>query len=244
MAGVSVRTLHYYDQIGLLKPTRNDNNDYRLYDDEAVIRLQQILFFREMDFELAQIQAIMDAPDYDVLHALQDQKKLLELKRSRTETLIGTVEKTIAILTGDNPDSHMSMKSIFAGFSQEAVDAYKNEVKARWGTTGAYKQSQKRTQGWSKEDYRRVAQEYDAIAVELAALMDIDASDPTVQKLIVRQHAQINQFYDCSLEMYRSLGQMYVDDPRFRKNYDAHRPGLAVFLRDAINYYCDHQESQ
>ncbi len=241
MAGVTVRTLHHYDQIGLLKPTRNNTNDYRLYDDEAVIRLQQILFFREMDFELAQIQAIMDAPDYDVLQALRDQKKLLELKRTRTDTLINTVEKTIATLTNQG-DAHMSMRSVFAGFSQEAVDEYKEEVKARWGNTSAYKQSQNRTSAWSAEDYKRVAQEYDAIATELATLMNHAVSDPEVQQLISRQHAQINQFYDCSLEMFRALGQMYVDDIRFRSNYNKHRPGLAVYMRDAIQSYCDRQE--
>lgn len=138
----------------------------------------------------------------------------------------------------------MSMQSVFAGFSQEALDEYKDEVKARWGNTTLYKQSQKRTQKWSKEDYRRVAQEYDAIAIELAALMDHEPSHPEVQTLIARQHSQINQFYDCSLEMFRALGQMYVDDVRFRNNYNRHRPGLALFMRDAVDSYCDARERQ
>lgn len=243
MAGVSVRTLHHYDQIGLLQPTRNKTNGYRVYDDEAVITLQQILLFREMGFELSQIQNIMQTSEHNVLQALQDQKKLLELKRTRTDTLIDTVEKTIATLTNEHADSHMSMRSVFAGLSQEEIEAHKNEVYKRWGNTPEYRQSQQRTKHWSNKQYHQVAQEYDAIAKELAELMHEEVSHPKVQELIARQHAQISQFYDCSSEMFRALGAMYVDDARFRHTYDTHRSGLAVYMRDAINYYCNQQET-
>jgi DNA-binding transcriptional MerR regulator len=241
IAGVTVRTLHHYDAIGLLQPTRNETNGYRLYSDKDVLMLQQILFFRELEFSLDQITQMIHAPGFNEREVLQDQKKLLELKKKRIEGLVRTIAKTLENLKGGE---YMNNDDLFASFDDQELVENMKEAKERWGNTDAYKQSMEKVKHWTKDDYQRIKEEGKQLTQELADAMDNEIKSPEVQALIERHHQGIEYFYTCPMEMYRNLGQMYVDDPRFTKYYDKFRPGLALWLKDAIAYYCDHHEKK
>ncbi len=233
LAGISVRTLHYYDEIGLLMPSFVRTNGYRIYEDKELLKLQQILLFRELEFPLEQIKAMMTAKDFDVRRALRDQRKLLELKKTHIGNLIDMVD--IRLKGGE----HMT-DSAFGAFTDKTMEEFKEEARKRWGHTDAYKQSAERTRGWTKEDYNRIAEEGIKFTEALSKLMDLGVDDPKVQEMIGKHYEGIQRFYDCPLEMYKNLGAMYVDDPRFAAYYDKFRKGMAVFMRDAIAYYVRH----
>lgn len=238
-AGITVRTLHYYDEIGLLKPSFIKENGYRYYEERDAIRLQQILFFRELDFALEDIVQVINAPGYQMLKALADQKKLLEMKRSRLDDLLETIQKTmIKLKEGES----MSNEERFAAFANDQVEQYKDEVKARWGETEAYKQWAERSKHWTKADLQRINEEGQAIILALAQGMEKGIAHAEVQTQIERYFHYMNQFFDCPYQMYRGFGKMYVDDARFAKNFNKVAPHLAEFMRDAIAYYCDQHE--
>lgn len=236
IAGISVRTLHYYDEIGLLKPSSIGDNGYRYYAEKELVRLQQILFFRELAFPLEDIIKIMQSPTYDMEEALRQQRKLLEAKRKRITQLLQTIDKTL------KGGEHMNNDDLFAGFTEDQLEELKEEAKKRWGESDAYKQSAERTKHWTKEDYNRIAKEGKLLTQQLAKAMDLPIENSEVQKLIAQHHKSIEVFYDCSYEMYRGLGQLYVTDPRFTATYDKVRPGLAAWMQKAMNYYCDQHE--
>jgi DNA-binding transcriptional MerR regulator len=234
VAGISVRTLHYYDEIGLLKPSFVRPNGYRIYEQKELLKLQQILFFRELEFSLEQITEMIHAPNFNSKKVLADQRKLLELKKERIEKLILSVDKRLK-----GGEKNMDDTQLFGSFDDKQMEEYKKEAKKRWGHTEAWKQSQERTKHWTKADYKKIADEGNKFTAELAKLMDRGTEDEDVQKMIAQHYQGIQQFYDCSLEMYRGLGQLYVDDPRFGAYYNKFRSGMAVFMRDAIAYFCD-----
>lgn len=238
LAGVSARTLHYYDEIGLLKPSFIKENGYRYYQEKELVRLQQILFFRELEFPLEDITKMLSAPNFNQQEALKDQKKLLELKKKRITDLISSIDKTL------KGGETMNNNDLFASFDDKELKENMEEAKKRWGHTDAYKQSMERTKHWTKADYNRIKEEGKKFTQQLADAMDLDVKSDEVQKLVVQHHKGIETFYDCSYEMYRGLGNMYVNDPRFTAFYDKFRPGLAQWLRDAINYYCDTHEQK
>ncbi len=238
LAGISVRTLHYYDQIGLLVPSRMLANGYRQYSDADSNKLKQILFFKELEFSLDDIGRMMESPLYDIQQALEDQKTLLLLKKQRIEALIQTIEQTQKSKKGGT-----QMKKIFSVFSNDYIDKYKKEVEERWRNTEAYKQSQKRTKDWTKEDYLRIKEQTGELTKQLADAMKFGYDSKQFQSLVGKHHKSIEIFYDCPLSMYRSLGQMYVDDQRFTAFYDNAKKGLAICLRDGIAYYCDQRET-
>lgn len=240
LACVSVRTLHYYDEIDLLKPSYVHENGYRYYEQKELLRLQQILFFRELEFSLEQITKMMKSPTFNMAKALEDQKKMLEIKKKRINALIMTINTTIDSMKGG--ENKMSTNKLYDGFDKKEMEQYQEEAKQRWGDTDAYKQSQERTKNWTDADYKRIAQEGNIFTQKLANAMDKDIKSPKVQELVRQHHKGIETFYDCSYEMYRGLAEMYVADARFTKFYDKFRPGLAKWLRDAIMYYCDQQE--
>jgi len=238
-AGVTVRTLHYYDEIGLLKPSFLKENGYRCYEEKELVKLQQILYFRELDFALEDIVQIINAPGYKVLEALAEQRTLLAMKRARLDGLLVTIESTMKKL---KEGINMSTDELFAAFSESPFEQYKEEVKAKWGRTDAYRQSIERTRRWTKEDFERIKEEGQAITLSLAKLMGNGFAHAEVQAQIERHFQHINRFYDCSYEMYRNLGNMYCEDPRFAENYNTVAPHLAEFMRDAIAYYCSAHE--
>jgi len=239
LSGVSVRTLHYYDEVGLLKPARVAKNGYRQYEEQELMRLQQILFFRELEFSLEDIKRIMTSPGFDVMRALQDQKHLLSLKRARLQALMKTIDTTITSMTNNQK---MGDAELYDAFKDDDVKQYQDEVKQRWGNTDAYKQSMERTKKMTKKEMDKLKEDGKKHTQALADSMDKGPKHPDVQALIAKSHEGVNFFYDCSLDMFRNLGEMYVQDPRFTAYYEKFRPGLAVFMRDAIAYYCDNQK--
>jgi DNA-binding transcriptional MerR regulator len=240
LAGITVRTLHHYDQIRLLRPSRRTEAGYRLYGEEDLLRLQQILFFRELDFPLAEIREILDRPGFDQVAALRTHRRMLGERAARLDRLLNTVDRTIATLTSEDVVG-LTDDELYEGFApseREKLAGYEAEARDRWGEMAA--ESQKRVRRMSKDQWQLVGAEGGAINTAMAALMARPVATPEVQALMARQHAWIENFYPCSAEMFRGLGQMYVEDPRFTAAYDKVRPGLAVFMRDAMAYYAEH----
>ena len=241
MSGVTPRTLHYYDQIGLLKPVKSEKNGYRLYEERELLQLQQILFFRELNFSLADIKKIINQPDFVISQALQDHKKLIRLKQKKLEKLIKTIDKTI-----NHMSKHKKIKTeeLYDVFKDDDVKNYQEEVKKRWGNGQAYKQSMARVSKMTKSEMEAMKKQAKIFTQQLADAMDKKVTNTEVQKLVEQHYQGIQFFYNCPIDMYRNLGQMYVDDSRFTAYYDKFRPGLAKFVRDAINVYCDqHQKT-
>lgn len=240
LAGVSVRALHFYDKIGLLKPSFIKSNGYRYYEEKELIQLQQILFFRELEFSLQEIKEILLSPHFNTLEALQEQKKMLELKKNRLDNILKTIHNTIHSM---KKKKRIQEKQLFGSLSAKKLDAYKKEAKERWGHTDAYKQSQERLKDWAPDDYKRVQEEGGQILNAIVKSMDKGSHAKEVQKEIEKYHRHIGTFYDCSHEMFRCLGNMYSEDSRFAAFYENIHEGLADFMTQAINYYCDNHKT-
>ena len=237
LAGVSVRTLHHYDQIGLLTPSSRTAAGYRQYGADDLMRLQQILFFKELDVPLGEIRAILDDPEFDQIEALENHRRLLQLQAERLMQLVQTVDKTIHNLMEDTMT--LTDEELYEGFSKEQIESYQNEARERWGSTDAYQESQRRVGNMSKAQWNAVKQQGDEATRLMAGLMGRDPADPEVQAAIAKHHAWIENFYTAPAEMYAGLGQMYADDERFRAYYDAYAPDLADFMRDAMAIYAN-----
>jgi DNA-binding transcriptional MerR regulator len=235
LAGVSVRTLHYYDEIGLLKPSSVGKNGYRYYTDEALFRLQQILFYRELDLDLLQIKAILDGQDFDPVTALQSHRHRLQAKIDRLQTLIHTVDTTILHLVGE---VNMSKKKIFEGFSEEKQKQYEQEALKQWGEASV-KESLKLWNSYSKQQQEQIMQEGSQVYQDLVANMGHGPNSPAVQAILVRWHQHLRYFYEPSLEVLRGLGNGYNEHPDFNATFTAMHPDLPAFLQKAINHYVD-----
>lgn len=234
LTGVSVRTLHYYDEINLLKPAEIDeNNGYRFYDGTALERMQEILFYRELDFSLKSICEILSSPDYDKQKALTEQKKLLILKKERLERIISAIDNA--------EESEVVMKALNNNDYETARKQYESEAKERWGKTEAYKEHTEKTKDYSKNKWQSVTDGLDSIFGEFAECMksgntpDSEVAKALVEKL--QKHITDN-FYTCTNEILSGLGQMYVCDERFTQNIDKHGVGTAEFANKAIIEYC------
>lgn len=237
MASVSVRTLHHYDHIGLLRPAATSATGYRLYDAADLERLQQVLFFRELGFGLHQIKAILDSPGFDRKEALRAHRRLLVEQQKRLGELVELVGRTIDTL---ERGTTMDDRARFAGFDDAKLAEYREEARQRWGESDAFKESERRAATYAKADWKAIKAEGEEVALGIAARMDHDPAAPEVQEWIARHHRQIDgRFYRCSAEIYRGLGDLYVDDPRFTAFYDCVKPGLARFMRAAMHAYAD-----
>jgi DNA-binding transcriptional MerR regulator len=241
--GVSVRTLHHYDRIGLLKPETVSSAGYRLYSDENLERLQQILVFKEMDFSLHEIKDIIDRPEFNRKENLKKHKKLLLAKKKRLEEIIRTLEMTIDSIEGGY---QMENKDMFKGFDMKEIvehqRKYSEEAKERYGKETVEK-VEKRTAGYSSGDWAEIQNKTDEIYKRIIAGMDHGPEDPGVQQAVADWRQFItDHYYDCTQEIFRGLGDLYVDDPLFTKNIDKYQAGLAAFFKEAIHYYCDQQE--
>ncbi len=238
MAGVSVRTLHHYDQIGLLKPSSRSRAKYRYYTERELFRLQQILFFKELEVPLAEIAKILDDPSFDPVVALKTHRRLIEERIQRLTTLLATVDKTIRELKGEK--KMKSHEELYKGFSPEEKEqfaSYSEEARKKYDTK-MVDDVNARVSKWPKEKWDAVRKEWDDVVHQLATLKDKPVSDPVVQALVARHHANLENFFHAPAAMYKGLGNLYVEDPRFRKNFDAHGDGVADFLKEAIEYYC------
>ena len=223
LSGVSVRTLHHYDAMGLLKPTRVTEAGYRLYDDAALARLHTILLLRQLQFSLKQIKEILDSPGFDPVEALQEQIKLLEMQRQHLDELISHARQIQR--EGVIPMS-------FKAFDTTAMDEYAAEAKARWGRTEAYQEFEKK--GTSSGD--ALMEEF----VPIGALRHTDPASKEAQAAVARlQQCITDNYYTCTKQILGGLGRMYVEDERFRKNIDqAGGAGTADFISRAIEIYC------
>ncbi len=234
LTGVSVRTLHYYDEINLLKPAEIDeNNGYRFYDQAALERMQEILFYRELDFPLKSICEILSSPDYDKQKALAQQKKLLILKKERLERIISAIDNA--------EESEAVMKALNNNDYEVARKQYEAEAKERWGKTEAYKEHTEKTKDYSKDKWQSVTDGLDSIFGEFAVCMKSgNTSDSKAAKALVEklQKYITDNFYTCTNEILSGLGQMYVCDERFTQNIDKHGVGTAEFVNKAIIEYC------
>ena len=233
LSGVTVRTLHYYDEIGLLKPSKTTEAGYRMYSIEDLEKLQQILFFRELDFPLNEIKEIMINPKYDKIEALNKHKKLLIEKRKRIDGLVTLIDKTIK---GDN---NMSFKEFDNSKIEENKRKYAEEVKKRWGNTDAYKEYEKKTGSYDKNSWNTINEEMAEILKEFADNRDKDVNSDIVQSLVEKWRGYITlNFYNCTKEILSCLGLMYTGDERFKENIDKYGEGTSEFMAKAIEIYC------
>ena len=232
--GVSVRTLHYYDEIGLLKPATTDKHSgYRYYDEKSAERMFEIIFLREMDFSLKSIKDILSSPNYNKKEAFRKQKELLLLKKSRLDRLISALEKA--------EKGEFDMKSLSNNEYENAKNSYEKEVKEKWGHTDAYKESQEKTANYSKEKWNDTTDGLMAVFGEFAEIMKSGKDADSDEAIAIAEKLQTyitENFYTCTKEILSGLGEMYVLDERFKANIDQYGEGTAEYARDAIRNYC------
>ena len=228
--GVSVRTLHYYDEIGLLTPAFVDQSTgYRFYDENSLLRMQEILFYRELDFSLKSIGEILSSPNHDKNKALKEQKHLLTLKKERLERLISAI------------DGAVNGEYVMKAYDNSEFEKHKDEAKEKWGKTDAYREHAQRTKNYSKQKWNDLAAGMDHIMAEFALCMRKDETpDSAVAQILVKllQNHITENYYLCTNEILAGLGQMYVADERFKNNIDKHADGTAAFICEAIEVYC------
>ena len=231
ITGVSVRTLHHYDAIGLLKPAKVTDAGYRLYDDTSLMHLQHILLFRELQFPLKEIKDILDSPNFDPSAALTQQIELLELQYKRMGELISYAREIQT--KGIN-------KMDFNVFDTSELEQYKAEAKEKWGNTKAYQEYTEKVKNKTDKDFAENAEQLMGIFAELGTLKtDSPASEAAQAKIKALQNFITEHYYTCTDEILSGLGEMYVGDERMKKNIDkAGGEGTAVFVREAIKIYC------
>lgn len=231
LTGVSVRTLHYYDRIGLLRPSDVTDAGYRLYDDTALERLQQILLFRELEFPLKEIGNILDAPDFDRGKALSQQIKLLTLKKEHLEHLIDFAREIKQ--TGEK-------KMDFSAFDTKKIEAYTARAKESWGQTSAWQEYEQKSKDWGEAEQKTVTEEMMEIFTEFGNLRTYAPEAGEVQAQVNKLQSYITgHFYTCTPEILSSLGVMYEADGEFTANIDAAGgDGTAKFVAEAIAVYC------
>ena len=225
LTGVSVRTLHHYDAVGLLRPTRVTEAGYRLYDEAALERLHSILLYRELEFSLEEIRKLLDEPGFDPMEALDSQIRLLEEKKERLEAVLSQAKQ-------------MREKGSF-GMKKEHFDKYSQEAKARWGETAAWKEYEEKSEGRTRDRERELGEGLMEIFARMGKLRHQDPASPEAQALVRELQRYITEhYYTCTPQILRGLGQMYAAGGEFTENIDkAGGEGTALFARDAIEAY-------
>ncbi|WP_101789570.1 MerR family transcriptional regulator [Nonomuraea indica] len=235
LAGVTVRTLHHYDEIGLLTPSERTRAGYRRYTDDDLLRLQQVLLYRELGFPLEEIAVILDEPHSDELTHLRRQHELLRIKSERIREMIAAVERAMEARAMNIRLTPEERFEVFGDFRPEDHDA---EVERRWGDTRQYAESRRRVASYTKADWLHLKAEAATITEDLAAAFKagLPADGQQAMDLAERHRGHISRwFYECSYEIHQCLGELYVTDPRFTATFDAIVPGLADYLRLAIH---------
>lgn len=233
LAGVTVRTLHHYDAVGLVVPSERTAAGYRLYSTRDLERLQLVLFYRELGFGLAEIGALLDGPGSDRGQALRTQRDLLTAQGRRLDRMIAAVVTAIA---AHEEGETMSDETMFAVFGEEQREL-QAEAEQRWGETDAYRQSRSRTADYTAQDWEDLKVESEAILLHIAEVFrsGAPADGEAAMDAVEAHRVQVSErFYDCSHQMHVQLGESYVQDPRFNATYEDLEPGLAVWVRDAI----------
>lgn len=231
LTGVSIRTLQYYDTIGLLKPNGHTEAGYRLYDDTALERLQQILLFKELEFSLKEIKSMINAPDFDRDKAMEQQIELLTMKKEHLENLIDFARK-IKTTGVKNMD--------FTVFDTKKIDEYAKRAKEQWGQTPEYREYEEKTKDWTNQDQQDVMKNFMLIFAEFGKMRTEAPSSEKVQCEVEKLQNFISEhFYQCSDEILSGLGQMYASGGEFTQNIDKMGgEGTARFTADAIEVYC------
>jgi len=239
MAGVSVRTLHYYDQTGLLKPSVRTEAGYRLYGEKELLRLQQILFYKELDFPLQEIHDILDDPDFDLIMALKKHKQAIKDRRNRLGVLMTTIDKTILTLKGER---HMlTNDELYAGFPKEKAEAYRKEAIDKYGAETIEK-SEAKLRKMSKEDIAALKKESEDIIYAINGLITLDPTDVQVQKQVARHYENTLKWWggavpdDKIAEAYTGLANLYVEDDRF---YASEGADFKRFLNQAMLHFVE-----
>ncbi len=238
LAGVSVRTLHYYDELGLLVPESVGANGYRHYGEQSILKLQQILFYRELELSLEEIGDILGAPGFDVVEALHSHREALQGRVKRLERLLQTVDETIQQLKGNQT---MNAKGLFAGFSEEEQEKYAREAEQMYDPE-TVRASNRKWKAYSQDEKQRILAEGGAVITDMAKLMSKKASDPQVQAVVARWHKNLQHFWSPNDEQLLGLADLYNDDPRFKANYEQVAAGLAGFMREAIRVYVNNRK--
>ncbi|SEW52148.1 MerR family transcriptional regulator [Chitinophaga arvensicola] len=235
LAGVSVRTLHYYDQIGLLTPSVRTAAGYRLYGESELLRLQQILFYRELEVELKDICSILDDPDFDLLHALEGHRRMLLLKRERIETLVATVEKTLFHLKNK---VNMNVEDLYAGLPKEQAEAWRREAQSKWPEQVAH--TEKQLLQMDTDSYQQLQEGFKSNWERLAAASHLDPASEQVQQEIALHYGYILQFWGKTgnqAATYEGLGDLLANDERYTKVNGLANPAFGLFMQQAIRVY-------
>ena len=243
LAGVSVRTLHLYDKMGLLKPSVRTEARYRLYGEKELLRLQQILFYRELDFPLKEILDILEDPAFDLIQALEGHKKALLAKKERINTLVGTIEKTLVTLKNN---SMLQVEDLYDGISKEKMEAYRAEAISKWGKETIL-EAEATLRSFSKEEMNALKNELNDINERLTALMSEDPASKKVQDIIARRYQIIlklsgGKIQMGKLEYFRKLSELYVEDNRYTPVNGIPSMELALFLKKATAHYIENNQ--
>lgn len=237
IAGISVRTLHYYDEMGLLKPNRNNENNYREYTYEDIAILQQILFFKECGFSLENIAELLQSPAFDREEAFELQRKALLYEKRRIETMLQTIEKSLKELKGEIT---MNTNEKFEGFNFDE-NPYEEEARKLWGEESVNK-SNKYINSLGKEGKDKMKERFDELFTNLSKLVGSDPYGEDAQAAMAEMYRYFNSNFgiEYTPEGFAGLGKMYVEDPRFTKNIDKYAEGLSLFLSKAMAYFAEH----
>jgi DNA-binding transcriptional MerR regulator len=239
MSGVSTRTLHFYDEVGLLKPAYHGANGYRFYEEPQLLTLQQILFYRELGFELKQIKEILRRSDFDKVAALESHRKVLRKNLAKTRQLIVTIEKTIEHLKGTKK---MKSKELFAGFSPEQQARHENYLIARFGdgTKDVIAKSKQKVKNWTKTDWEKSAGTFDGVCKDLIKMMgrDLLPDSSAVQDTIRRHYEWLKQFWTPVCKSYVGYSRLVLDS-ELRKAYEAYHPRLPEFAAVAMKAFAE-----
>ena len=233
MAGVTPRTLHHYDDIGLLKPSHVGDNGYRYYGEESLLKLQQILFYRELGFPLEDIKHIMGRRDFDVLSALETHKESLSRQMERTKRLLVTVDNTIRHIKGEKI---MSQSDLFEGFSEEQQEKYAQEAEKMYDPE-TVRESNRKWKAYSAGKKEAILAEGKQMYQDMIAAMPKGASSAEVQAIVERWRKHMDYFWTPNLEQLLALASGYNDDPKFKANFDKMHPQLAAFMLEAVTVY-------
>lgn len=241
LSGVSPRTLRFYDEIGLLKPAFYGDNKYRYYEEEQLLMLQQILFFRELGFPLDDIQRIISSDDFDKIEALNAHKSILQKNLESTTVLIRTIDKTISYLRGN---AIMSEQEMYAGFDPKKQQEYENYLlDKKVLTESEIHKFHEKVKHWKKEDWERHKDHGDEITNAFLATLQkgLKPSDPEVQSIVLRHHNWVKPFWTPSKKSYIELGELYKNHPDFRKFYETYDPALIDYIFDAIQFFAENK---
>jgi len=235
LANVTARTIRYYGEIGLLNPADIGENGYRYYDNDSLLRLQQILFFRELDVPLKEIDLIINRPEFNLVDALENHRSSMKNRIKRLKALIANIDNTIEVIQGKKK---MAEKDYFKGFDETQ---YEDEAKERWDNTPQYEEQRRKWASFSKEQKEAIKVEGGRIAIRMVGTdPNISPDDSNVQAAVGEYYAYLNKyFYTCNVTFLRGLSDMWVEDARFAVNYEKIREGGAMFVRETVHIFCD-----